>query len=160
MKSKKPPTAPVPEATSTRTVVGNRVDFSAALDSFQGPLDLLLLESGGDNLTLTFSTGLIDVQLFVLDVAGGDKVPRKGGPGVTESDLLIVNKTDLAPHVGPDLGVMERDARRMRGEGPTVFAQVTRGVGIEAIAAHVLAAWRAAVGGGERGPYAPGEHAG
>ena len=76
--------------------------------------------------------------------SGGDKVPRKGGPGITQSDLLVINKTDLAPHVGADLSVMERDARKMRGAGPTVFAQVTRGVGVELIASHILAAWKGA----------------
>lgn len=104
-----------------------RDDISANLDAveeleaaFPG-LDLVLVESGGDNLTATFSQALVDLQVFVLDVAGGDKVPRKGGPGVSSSDLLIVNKTDLAPLVGADLGVMDRDARRVRGERPTVF---------------------------------------
>src|SRR6185436_7255879 len=102
--------------------------------------DLLFVESGGDNLAAQYSRELVDYTIYVIDVAGGDKVPRKGGPGITQSDLLVINKTDLAPHVGADLGVMDRDARRMRGEGPTVFAQVTRGVGIEAIAGHVLEA--------------------
>ena len=77
----------------------------------------------------------------MIDVAGGDKVPRKGGPGITQSDLLVINKTDLAPHVGADLGVMARDAAAMRGDGPTVFAQVTNGVGVEEIVATVFAAW-------------------
>jgi urease accessory protein len=84
-------------------------------------LDLVLIESGGDNLTATFSPALADLQLFVIDVAGGDKVPRKGGPGVIRSDLLVVNKTDLADLVGADLGVMARDAARQRGRRPTVF---------------------------------------
>ena len=78
-------------------------------------------------------------------MAGGDKVPRKGGPGITQSDLLVINKTDLAPLVGADLAVMDRDARRMRGDGPTVFAQVKHGVGVDGIVAHILAARRAAV---------------
>jgi urease accessory protein len=104
-----------------------RDDISANLDAVEdleaelGPLDLILVESGGDNLTATFSSGLVDVQIFVLDVAGGDKVPRKGGPGVTKSDLLVVNKTDLAPMVGADLSVMARDAEARRGTLPTVF---------------------------------------
>src|SRR3982075_1571254 len=93
--------------------------------------DLILIESGGDNLAATFSPELADLTIYVIDVAQGEKIPRKGGPGITRSDLLIINKTDLAPHVGADLAVMERDARRMRGEGPTVFAQVTRGVGMD-----------------------------
>jgi len=90
-----------------------------------------------------------DVQeirtIYVIDVAGGEKIPRKGGPGITKSDLLVINKTDLAPHVGADLAVMDRDAKRMRGAGPTVFAQVTHGVGIDEIAAHVVAARTAAL---------------
>lgn len=88
-------------------------------------LDLILVESGGDNLTATFSSGLVDVQIFVVDVAGGDKVPRKGGPGVTYSDLLVVNKTDLAPLVGADLEVMRRDAAKARGDRPTVLISLT-----------------------------------
>ncbi|MGZ8802045.1 MAG: urease accessory protein UreG [Mycobacterium sp.] len=88
-------------------------------------LDLILVESGGDNLTATFSSGLVDVQIFVIDVAGGDKVPRKGGPGVTYSDLLVVNKTDLAPMVGADLDVMRRDSATVRGERPTVLISLT-----------------------------------
>nr|WP_246656500.1 urease accessory protein UreG [Dactylosporangium vinaceum] len=104
-----------------------RDDISANLDAIEeleeslGPLDVILVESGGDNLTATFSKGLIDRQIFVVDVAGGDKVPRKGGPGVTSADLLVINKTDLAPLVGADLGVMERDAAARRGDLPTVF---------------------------------------
>jgi len=104
-----------------------RDDISANLDAVEelegrlGDLDLILVESGGDNLTATFSKGLVDYQIFVVDVAGGDKVPRKGGPGVTTADLLVVNKTDLAPLVGADLGVMARDAAARRGDLPTVF---------------------------------------
>ena len=106
--------------------------------------ELLFVESGGDNLAAQYSRELADYTVYVIDVAGGDKVPRKGGPGITQSDLLVINKTDLAPHVGADLGVMDRDARRMRGDGPTVFAQVTAGVGVEAIAGYLVAAWRRA----------------
>ncbi|MGZ8179482.1 urease accessory protein UreG [Williamsia sp. SKLECPSW1] len=108
-----------------------RDDITANLDAIDDlvesnpPLDLILVESGGDNLTATFSTGLIDVQIFVIDVAGGDKVPRKGGPGVTFSDLLVVNKTDLAPLVGADLSVMERDAAAVRGDRPTALISLT-----------------------------------
>jgi urease accessory protein len=108
--------------------------------------DLLLIESGGDNLAAHFSRELADFTVYVIDVAGGDKVPRKGGPGITQSDLLVINKTDLAPAVGADLAVMDRDARRMRGEGPFVFAQVTRDVGVDAVVEHVLHAWRHARG--------------
>jgi urease accessory protein len=102
--------------------------------------ELLIVESGGDNLAAQYSRELVDYTIYVIDVAGGDKVPRKGGPGITQSDLLVINKTDLAPHVGADLAVMERDAKRMRGDGPTVFAQVTNNVGVGAIVDHVLAA--------------------
>ena len=102
--------------------------------------DLLFVESGGDNLAAQYSRELVDYTIYVIDVAGGDKVPRKGGPGITQSDLLVINKTDLAPHVGADLGVMARDAAKMRGPGPTIFAQVTRGVGTVDIADHVIAA--------------------
>jgi urease accessory protein len=108
--------------------------------------ELLIVESGGDNLAAQYSRELVDYTIYVIDVAGGDKVPRKGGPGITQSDLLVINKTDLAPHVGADLAVMDRDARRMRGDGPTVFAQVTHGVGVDAIVAHVVAARLRAVG--------------
>jgi urease accessory protein len=101
--------------------------------------ELLLVESGGDNLAAQYSRELVDYTVYVIDVAGGDKVPRKGGPGITQSDLLVVNKTDLAPHVGADLAVMDRDARAMRGTGPTIFAQVTNGVGVREIADHILA---------------------
>lgn len=108
-----------------------RDDISANLDAIEeleerlGPLDLVLVESGGDNLTATFSKGLVDVQIFVVDVAGGDKVPRKGGPGVTTADLLVINKTDLAPLVGADLSVMARDAAARRGDAPTIFLSLT-----------------------------------
>ncbi len=108
--------------------------------------DLLFIESGGDNLAAHFSRELADFTVYVIDVAGGDKVPRKGGPGITQSDLLVINKTDLAVAVGADLAVMDRDARRMRGDGPFVFAQLTRGVGVEAVAEHVVHAWRHALG--------------
>src|SRR3989442_15498305 len=103
-----------------------------------GP-ELLIVESGGDNLAAEYSRELADYTIYVIDVAGGDKVPRKGGPGITQSDLLVINKTDLAPQVGADLSVMERDARRMRGAGPVVFAQCTQGVGIREIAEAILA---------------------
>ncbi|MEQ8996040.1 MAG: urease accessory protein UreG [Coleofasciculus sp. B1-GNL1-01] len=88
------------------------------------PLDLVFLESGGDNLAATFSPELVDLTLYVIDVAAGDKIPRKGGPGITKSDLLVINKIDLAPMVGADLGVMERDAKKMRGDKPFVFTNL------------------------------------
>ena len=96
-------------------------------------LDILFLESGGDNLAASFSPELVDASIYVIDVAGGDKVPRKGGPGITRSDLLVINKIDLAPHVGADLDVMERDARRMRGERPFVFTNLRDGAGADAV---------------------------
>jgi len=109
-----------------------------------GP-ELLFVESGGDNLAAQYSRELADYTIYVIDVAGGDKVPRKGGPGITQSDLLVINKTDLAPLVGADLGVMARDAKRMRGDGPVVFAQCTHGVAIAEIADAVLTARAAAL---------------
>lgn len=92
-------------------------------------LELVFIESGGDNLAAAFSPELVDVSIYVIDVAGGDKIPRKGGPGITRSDLLVINKIDLAPHVGASLEVMERDARRMRGERPFVFTNLKSEVG-------------------------------
>jgi urease accessory protein len=109
-----------------------RDDITANLEAVEdleerlGRLDLVLVESGGDNLTATFSQGLVDSQVFVLDVAGGDKVPRKGGPGVTTADLLVINKTDLAPLVGADLAVMDRDAARVRDGRPVAFVSLAR----------------------------------
>ena len=97
-------------------------------------LELLFIESGGDNLAATFSPELADLTIYVIDVAAGDKIPRKGGPGITRSDLLVINKIDLAPHVGAALAVMERDARRMRGARPFVFANVRAGAGVAEIA--------------------------
>ena len=96
-------------------------------------IELLLIESGGDNLSATFSPELADITLYVIDVAAGEEIPRKGGPAITRSDLLIINKTDLAPHVGADLSVMDRDARRMRGERPFVFASLRSRQGVEDI---------------------------
>jgi urease accessory protein len=102
------------------------------LERFPG-LELLLVESGGDNLAATFSPELVDATIYVIDVAQGDKIPRKGGPGIVRSDLLVINKIDLAPHVGADLEVMERDAKRMRGERPFVFTNLRAGDGVDAI---------------------------
>jgi urease accessory protein len=96
-------------------------------------LDLVLIESGGDNLAATFSPELADLTIYVIDVAAGDKIPSKGGPGITRSDLLVINKIDLAPHVGASLEVMERDAKRMRGERPFVFSNLRVGAGVTAI---------------------------
>ncbi len=126
-----------------------REDITAnmlALEQLTDDVDpeFLLLESGGDNLAANFSRELADYTIYVIDVAGGDKVPRKGGPGITQSDLLIINKTDLAPIVGADLDVMDRDAKKMRGDGPTVFAQVKNGVAVKEIAQHIVDAYRSA----------------
>jgi urease accessory protein len=97
-------------------------------------LDIVLVESGGDNLAATFSPELADLTIYVIDVAGGEKIPRKGGPGITRSDLLVVNKIDLAPYVGADLAIMEEDTKRMRGQRPYVFSNIRDGVGVDAIA--------------------------
>ena len=94
------------------------------------PLDLVFLESGGDNLAATFSPELVDLTLYVIDVAAGDKIPRKGGPGITKSDLLVINKIDLAPFVGADLGIMERDAKKMRGDKPFIFTNLKENRGL------------------------------
>ncbi len=100
-------------------------------------LDLILIESGGDNLAATFSPELADLTIYVIDVAQGEKIPRKGGPGITRSDLLVINKIDLAPHVGADLSIMESDTKRMRGARPYVFANVRAGHGVAEIAAFI-----------------------
>jgi urease accessory protein len=102
-------------------------------------LDVILIESGGDNLAATFSPELADLTIYVIDVSAGDKIPRKGGPGITRSDLLVINKIDLAPFVGASLDVMERDARRMRGERPFAFANIRAGQGVTEIAAFIEA---------------------
>jgi urease accessory protein len=96
-------------------------------------LDLILVESGGDNLAATFSPELSDLTIYVIDVAGGEKIPRKGGPGITRSDLLIINKTDLAPHVGANLEIMASDAKKMRGERPFVFTNLRKGDGVDTV---------------------------
>jgi urease accessory protein len=96
-------------------------------------LDLVFIESGGDNLSATFSPELADLTIYVIDVAEGEKIPRKGGPGITRSDLLVINKIDLAPYVGACLEVMERDARRMRGDRPFVFTNLLEGTGLQQI---------------------------
>jgi urease accessory protein len=117
-----------------------RDDITANLDAIDvlrnrvRDLELVLIESGGDNLTATFSQGLVDRQIFVIDVAGGDKVPRKGGPGISRSDLLVINKVDLAPMVGADLGIMERDAAAQRGDRLTLFTSLVGAAGADAVA--------------------------
>ncbi|KAI9865554.1 MAG: hypothetical protein M1824_002294 [Vezdaea acicularis] len=124
-----------------------REDISAnlgALESLHAEFgtELLFIESGGDNLAANYSRELADYIIYVIDVSGGDKIPRKGGPGITQSDLLVVNKTDLAELIGADLGVMERDAMKMREGGPTIFAQVKHGKGVDHIINLLLSAWK------------------
>src|SRR5665213_693907 len=122
-----------------------REDASINLDAVEAlshrfpTLDMVIIESGGDNLAATFSPELADLTLYVIDVAGGDKIPRKGGPGITRSDLLVINKIDLAPHVGASLEVMDRDARKMRGERPFVFTNLKAGEGVDRIVDFVVA---------------------
>lgn len=129
-----------------------REDISANLTACErltatiDDLDIVLLESGGDNLAANFSPELADFTVYVIDVSGGDKVPRKGGPGVTQSDVLVINKTDLADAVGASLEVMDRDSKRMRGDGPTVFAQAKHDVGVDDIVNYLLEAWSDATG--------------
>ena len=108
----------------------------AAVEEMRGKfpaLDIILIESGGDNLAATFSPELADLTIYVIDVAAGEKIPRKGGPGITRSDLLVINKTDLAPYVGADLGVMDRDSRLMRGKRPFVFTNTKLGDGVDVV---------------------------
>lgn len=111
--------------------------------------DFIFLESGGDNLTLTFSPELVDHSIYVIDVAGGDKIPRKRRQGLVQAELLVINKTDLAPFVGADLGIMDRDARLVRGKGPFLFTDCRAGRGMEAVIEHLELA-RAAAGDGDR----------
>lgn len=129
-----------------------REDIAPNLDALEQLMrdvrpELLVVESGGDNLAAQYSRELVDFTIYVVDVAGGDKVPRKGGPGVTESDLLVINKTDLAPFVGADLGVMARDAARIRQDGPVIFARCNVGDGVDAIIDEILRARDAALNG-------------
>ncbi|KAB5528148.1 urease accessory protein-like protein [Coniochaeta sp. 2T2.1] len=132
-----------PHAAVREDISANLAALEDLHEKFNREIDLLLIESGGDNLAANYSRELADFIIYVIDVSGGDKIPRKGGPGITQSDLLIVNKTDLAEAVGADLGVMERDARKMREGGPTVFAQVKKGLGMDHIINLILSAWRA-----------------
>jgi len=103
-------------------------------------LDFIMVESGGDNLSATFSPELADLTIYVIDVSAGDKIPRKGGPGITRSDLLVINKIDLAPYVGASLEVMDRDAKKMRGERPFVFTNLKTGLGLETITQFIITA--------------------
>lgn len=122
----------------------------AELEAAYPDADLVLLESGGDNLTLTFSPELVDHSLYVIDVAAGDKIPRKRGPGLIQADLLVINKTDLAPYVGADLSVMKRDARLVRGDRPFLFTDCRAGIGIGAVTDHLLSARLAHLAGDHR----------
>jgi urease accessory protein len=128
--------------TAIRDDIAANLDAVEDLEASLGPLDLVLIESGGDNLTATFSRGLADLQIFVLDVSGGDKVPRKGGPGVTASDLLVINKTDLAPLVGASLAVMDRDAAAVREGRPVLFTSLREDPLATSVADWVRAALR------------------
>src|SRR5215470_6187075 len=112
----------------------------ADLETHLPDLELVFVESGGDNLAAAFSPELADLFIYVIDVAGGDKIPRKGGPGITRSDLLVINKTDLAPYVGASLDVMDRDARKMRGERPFVFTNIRTGTGVAEVADFIVGA--------------------
>lgn len=107
------------------------------LDARFPDLDIIFVESGGDNLAATFSPELVDLTIYVIDVAGGDKIPRKGGPGITKSDMLVINKIDLAPYVGANLDVMERDARQQRGQRPFVFTNLKQGTGLDRVVAFI-----------------------
>ncbi len=133
-----------PHAAIREDISANMFALEQLHDQFHP--QLLLLESGGDNLAANFSRELADYTIYVIDVAGGDKVPRKGGPGITQSDLLVINKTDIAQAIGADLEVMARDAKKMRGNGPTIFAQVKHGAGVDEIVGHILHDWRHAAG--------------
>ncbi|KAL7279915.1 hypothetical protein ACG7TL_006324 [Trametes sanguinea] len=133
-----------------------REDISAnmgALETLQAKFgcQILFVESGGDNLAANYSRELADYIIYVIDVSGGDKIPRKGGPGISQSDLLVINKVDLAPYVGASLEVMERDSKLMRGDGPTVFTSVKQGKGVDDVAELILAAWRTAGSPGKPG---------
>ena len=123
--------------TAIREDASINLEAIARLQADFPDLQLVLVESGGDNLAATFSPELSDLTLYVIDVAGGEKIPRKGGPGITRSDLLIINKTDLAPHVGADLSVMASDARRQRGERPFVFTNMRTGEGVQEVVAFI-----------------------
>jgi urease accessory protein len=123
--------------TAIREDASINLEAIARLQADFPDLELVLVESGGDNLAATFSPELSDLTLYVIDVAGGEKIPRKGGPGITRSDLLIINKTDLAPHVGADLSVMASDARRQRGERPFVFTNLRTGEGVQEVVAFI-----------------------
>lgn len=124
--------------TAIREDASINLDAVSSLQQLFPGLDLVLIESGGDNLAATFSPELSDLTIYVIDVAAGEKIPRKGGPGITKSDLLVINKTDLAPAVGASLEVMEQDARRMRGDRPFLFTNLKTGDGLERVGEFIL----------------------
>jgi urease accessory protein len=148
--------------TAIRDDISENLEAAEQLDAAQGPLDAIFVESGGDNLTATFSPALADVQIFVLDCAGGDDVPRKGGPGVARSDLLVINKTDLAPYVGADVGRMLSDAAAARDGRPVLAVSLRARADVDQLAAWVttaLAAHRAGtLRSADPGPMAPHHH--
>ena len=129
----------------------NLAAVEALCQQHQG-LDMVLIESGGDNLSATFSPELSDLTLYVIDVSAGDKIPRKGGPGITKSDLLIINKTDLAPIVGASLEVMDRDARKMRGDKPFIFTNLKGGEGPQAVVDFIVSEGMLVAAGGQGDP--------
>lgn len=125
--------------TAIREDASMNIAAIAQLEARFPDLDVIFVESGGDNLAATFSPELVDLTLYVIDVAAGDKVPRKGGPGITKSDLLVINKIDLAPYVGASLEIMDRDARRMRGAKPFVSTDLKKGIGLDAVVEFITA---------------------
>ncbi len=129
-----------PHAAIREDISLNLQALEELMERFEGKLDLLIVESGGDNLAANYSKELVDYTIYVIDVSGGDKVPRKGGPGITQSDLLVINKTDLAAMVNADLSVMDRDAKKMRGDGPTIFACIKNETGVDQIIQEILQA--------------------
>ncbi len=133
-----------PHAAIREDISHNLAALEELMDDFTP--EFMLVESGGDNLAAQYSRDLADYTIYVIDVSGGDKIPRKGGPGITQSDLLVINKIDLAPHVGADLAVMARDSIKMRGDGPFIFTQINKQHGVPEIAERIVAAWRKATG--------------
>ncbi|MCP3943427.1 MAG: urease accessory protein UreG [Desulfobacteraceae bacterium] len=129
-----------PHAAIREDISLNKQALEDLMLEFDGKIDLLFVESGGDNLAAHFSRELADFSIYVIDVSGGDKVPRKGGPGITQSDLLVINKIDLAQLIGADLKVMDRDAKKMRGDGPTIFARAKDGYNLDMIIDRILEA--------------------
>ncbi len=135
-----------PHAAIREDVSINLDALEGLMETFEGDIDMLLVESGGDNLAAHYSRELADFTIYVIDVSGGDKIPRKGGPGITQADLLVINKTDLAELIGADLGVMERDSKKMRGDGPFLFSNCKQKEGLEEIVQHILHARQHALG--------------